>query len=37
MSDWHRHENRGSLVMVWRDLNGVGDVGVANLGDRHAN
>ena len=33
MSDWHRHENRGCLVMVWRDLNAVGGVGIANLGD----
>ncbi len=33
MTDWHRHENQGSLVMVWRDLNAVGGVGIANLGD----
>lgn len=33
MKDWHRHEGRGSLVMVWRDLNAVGGVGIANLGD----
>lgn len=33
MTDWHRWEPRGSLVMVWRDLNAVGGVGVANLGD----
>lgn len=33
MSDWHRHEPRGSLVMVWRDLNAVGGVGIANLGE----
>lgn len=33
MSDWHRHEGQGSLVMVWRDLEAVGGVGVANLGD----
>lgn len=33
MTDWHRHAPRGSLVMVWRDLNAVGGVGVANLGD----
>ena len=32
MCDWHGHEPRGSLVMVWRDLNAVGGVGVANLG-----
>lgn len=33
MSDWHGHERQGSLVMVWRDLNAVGGVGIANLGD----
>ncbi len=33
VSDWYRHEGRGSLVMVWRDLDAVGGVGVANLGD----
>ena len=33
MSDWYRHESRGSLVMVWRDLNAVGGVGLANLGN----
>lgn len=33
MSDWHEHERQGSLVMVWRDLNAVGGVGIANLGD----
>lgn len=33
MSDWHGHERQGSLVMVWRDLNATGGVGIANLGD----
>jgi CRISPR-associated protein Cas2 len=33
MSQWHVHERQGSLVMVWRDLNAVGGVGIANLGD----
>ena len=33
MSDWHAHEQRGSLVMVWRDLNAVGGVGIAHLGE----
>lgn len=33
MADWHRSERRGSLVMVWRDLNAIGGVGIANLGD----
>lgn len=32
MCDWHGHEPRGSLVMVWRDLNATGGVGVSNLG-----
>lgn len=32
MGDWHGQEPRGSLVMVWRDLNATGGVGVANLG-----
>jgi len=30
---WHRDEKQGSLVMIWRDLNATGGVGVANLGD----
>ena len=33
MNDWYRAEPRGSLVMVWRDLNAVGGIGIANLGD----
>lgn len=33
MSDWHRHDRQGRLVMIWRDINAVGGVGVANLGD----
>ncbi len=33
LNDWHQHENQGSLVMVWRDLNAIGGVGVAHLGD----
>lgn len=32
MCDWHGQEPRGSLVLVWRDLNATGGVGVANLG-----
>ena len=32
VTDWHRHETQGSLVMVWRDLDAVGGVGVAQLG-----
>ena len=33
LSDWHAYEPQGSAVMVWRDLNAVGGVGVAHLGD----
>ena len=32
VSDWHGHEPRGSLVMVWRDLNEAGGIGLAHLG-----
>ncbi len=32
VSDWHRQEPRGSLVMVWRDLNVTGGIGLAHLG-----
>lgn len=32
LSDWHAHEPRGSLVMVWRDLNATGGIGLAHLG-----
>jgi len=32
VSDWHQQEPRGSLVMVWRDLNCVGGVGISHLG-----
>jgi len=30
--EWHMQEPRGSLVMVWRDLNEVGGLGLAHLG-----
>lgn len=33
MTDWHAHDRRGSLVMLWRDLDAVGGIGIANLGD----
>ncbi|MDC6166467.1 type I-E CRISPR-associated endoribonuclease Cas2e [Paucibacter sp. XJ19-41] len=33
MRDWHGQEPRGSLVMVWRDLNATGGVGLAQLGN----
>lgn len=32
VSDWHQQEPRGSLVMVWRDLNATGGIGLAHLG-----
>lgn len=32
LSDWHHAEPRGSIVMVWRDVNETGGVGIANLG-----
>lgn len=32
VSDWHASDPRGSLVMVWRDLNRTGGVGLAHLG-----
>jgi CRISPR-associated protein Cas2 len=32
LSDWHHAEPRGSLVMVWRDLNATGGVGLRYLG-----
>lgn len=32
LSNWHDAEPRGSIVMVWRDLNETGSVGIENLG-----
>jgi CRISPR-associated protein Cas2 len=32
LSDWHRQAPQGKLVMVWRDLECTGGVGVAHLG-----
>ncbi|GGD84315.1 type I-E CRISPR-associated endoribonuclease Cas2e [Caballeronia grimmiae] len=32
LADWHGHEPRGSIVMVWRELDAVGGVGIAQLG-----
>jgi len=32
LSEWHGAEPRGSIVMVWRDVNETGGVGIANLG-----
>lgn len=33
LADWHDAEPRGSVVMVWRDNNETGGVGLAHLGD----
>ncbi|SDM18776.1 CRISPR-associated protein, Cas2 family [Oryzisolibacter propanilivorax] len=33
LSDWYGHERQGSAVMVWRDVNATGGVGVAHLGE----
>ncbi len=32
LKDWHTSEPRGSVVMVWRDVNETGGVGIATLG-----
>ena len=32
ISDWHAYEARGSVVMIWRDLNETGGIGLAHLG-----
>jgi len=32
LTDWHKQEPRGSVVMVWRDLNETGGIGLAHLG-----
>lgn len=32
VADWHGQEPAGSLVMVWRDLNEVGGIGISHLG-----
>lgn len=33
LTDWYGGVPQGSAVMVWRDLNAVGGVGIAHLGD----
>lgn len=33
LADWRDAEPRGSVVMVWRDNNETGGVGLAHLGD----
>ena len=32
ISDWHKAEPQGSVVMVWRDVNATGGIGIATLG-----
>ncbi len=32
LSDWHSAEPRGSIVVVWRDANETGGVGIAHIG-----
>jgi CRISPR-associated protein Cas2 len=32
MTDWHTAEPGGSIVMIWRDREATGGVGVAHLG-----
>lgn len=32
IAGWHNFEPRGSVVMVWRDLNESGGIGLAHLG-----
>ncbi|KAA3652192.1 MAG: type I-E CRISPR-associated endoribonuclease Cas2 [Proteobacteria bacterium] len=33
LRDWHGAEPRGSVVLIWRDNNETGGVGLAHLGD----
>jgi CRISPR-associated protein Cas2 len=32
IAGWHGHEPRGSVVMIWPDLNESGGIGLAHLG-----
>ena len=32
LSDWYKAEPGGSIVMVWRDVNETGGVGISTLG-----
>ncbi|MBK1734179.1 type I-E CRISPR-associated endoribonuclease Cas2 [Halorhodospira abdelmalekii] len=32
LSHWHQTEPSGSVVMVWRDANATGGIGIATLG-----
>jgi CRISPR-associated protein Cas2 len=33
LRDWHHSDPRGSAVMVWRDVNEIGGVGLSHLGE----
>lgn len=33
LQDWYDHSPEGSAVIVWRDLNATGGIGIANLGN----
>lgn len=33
LTDWYTAEPQGSVVMVWRDANETGGVGIKNLGE----
>lgn len=32
MTEWHNSEPKGSIVLVWRDANETGGVGISTLG-----
>ncbi len=32
IGDWHSTEPKGSFVMVWRDVNEAGGIGISHLG-----
>ena len=32
LAEWHGFEPQGSVVMIWRDLNEIGGIGLAQLG-----
>lgn len=32
LCDWHKSEPQGSIVMVWRDVNATGGIGITTLG-----
>lgn len=33
LCEWHAYEHQGSVVMVWRDANEIGGVGIKSLGE----